>query len=66
MGVMMIEVKGEGELKDLVRLQSDELRKKNCVIADMEAMLEEQANRLTRSRAELNSCRAMLGMEASV
>ena len=54
------------DLRVLVKLQSDELRKKNVVIAEMEALLEEQALQLSQSRRELNICREQLGMSLAV
>ncbi len=50
----------ESKVDNLIRLQSDELEKKNRVIAAMEAMLEEQARKLTLNRHELNVCRSQL------
>jgi hypothetical protein len=54
------------ELETLVRMQGDELRKKDNTIAQLENMLEKQATELAVRRRELNVCRAQLELKAAV
>ena len=53
-------------LAELVRLQGDALKDKDKTIAKMEDMLQQQADALSRSRAELTACRSQLEVSAAV
>ncbi len=58
--------RSEFDLSDLVRLQGDEIRRKNRTIIDMEAMLSTQAEKLVAVNSELTVCRRRLGMRPVV
>ena len=56
----------DDNLVNLVRIQGDELKKRDAKIAKLQALLEEQAKHLIQSRNELDACRRQLGLSAAV